>query len=258
MKNLIFKIFYFFGLTIEKAVDKRLVLSLIRKLKPYTVEKKLIRLGPKGDGGYLVPDDLDGIEACFSPGVGQLHGFELDCLKLGMKVFLADGSVDSPGIEGLDFIKKFIGPVNLDKFITLDSWVNFKYHDNQDLMLQMDIESHEYLTIISMPKSLIQQFRIMIVEFHDLHKLGNSQFYKTISAAVDKLLMYHTCVHIHPNNYRKADKRLGIEIPRALELTFLRNDRFSDKFPSMTFPHELDIDSTDNTHLPLPRIWYED
>lgn len=38
--------------------------------------KDLIRLGPNGDGGYLVPDDLTGIEACFSPGVCATSEFE--------------------------------------------------------------------------------------------------------------------------------------------------------------------------------------
>ena len=29
-------------------------------------------IGGAGDGGYLVPDDLDGIEYCFSPGVNLI------------------------------------------------------------------------------------------------------------------------------------------------------------------------------------------
>jgi len=45
-------------------------------LRPYTTDKELIRLGAEKDGGYLIPNDLAGIEACFSPGVGNEFNFE--------------------------------------------------------------------------------------------------------------------------------------------------------------------------------------
>jgi len=76
--------------------EKDKVQSLLNKLWPVSCDKELIRLGVLGDGGYLVPDDLDGIEACFSPGVGFDSAFEKDCADRGMKIFLADGSVDKP------------------------------------------------------------------------------------------------------------------------------------------------------------------
>lgn len=53
-------------------------------------DKGLIRLGPMSYEGYLIPDDLEGIEACFSPSVGFNSIFEKDCADRGMKVFLAD------------------------------------------------------------------------------------------------------------------------------------------------------------------------
>ena len=54
---------------LENRTQEKKVLELIKKLQPYNVGKDLIRLGAKRDGGYLVPDDLVEIEACFSPGV---------------------------------------------------------------------------------------------------------------------------------------------------------------------------------------------
>ena len=67
----------------------------------------LVRIGPTDDGGYLLPDVLDGIEACFSPGVGTCSDFELACAERGMQVFLADATVDGPaadegGVAGVD------------------------------------------------------------------------------------------------------------------------------------------------------------
>ena len=50
------------GILLTKATDKKKVTNLIESLYPFQIQTNLIRLGPKGDGGYLVPNDLDGIE----------------------------------------------------------------------------------------------------------------------------------------------------------------------------------------------------
>ena len=73
--------------------------NLIKSLYPIITNKALIRLGGEFDGGYIVPDDLEGIKACFSPGVGTNSLFEYACANLGMLVFLADQSVDQPSID---------------------------------------------------------------------------------------------------------------------------------------------------------------
>jgi len=81
------------------------VRALIDALRPAMTQVPLVRIGPEGDGGYLVPDSLAGINACFSPGVSTESGFEMQCAERGMDVFLADGSVI---VTGLDFMYQAI------------------------------------------------------------------------------------------------------------------------------------------------------
>lgn len=57
------------------------VLNALRLLSPWHAGHEMIRLGEDRDGGYLVPDDLDGIRACFSPGVDLASHFERDCIR---------------------------------------------------------------------------------------------------------------------------------------------------------------------------------
>ena len=94
------------------------VKDLIKQLYPVVCKKGLIRFGPEGDGGYLIPDDLEGIEACFSPGVSTASGFEKDCANQNMKVFLADASVSAPAQKHdlFDFIPMFVGSINNDNY----------------------------------------------------------------------------------------------------------------------------------------------
>ena len=48
------------GVYIEKTSSSR-VLEVLKKLIPKKIDIELIRLGEDNDGGYLVPNDLKGI-----------------------------------------------------------------------------------------------------------------------------------------------------------------------------------------------------
>lgn len=241
--------------------DKGTLQSLVRKLFPISPGKELIRLGPEGDGGYLVPDDLAGIEACFSPGVGLISGFEKDCAALGMKVFLADRSIEQP-TESHDlfyFTKKYIGATTSDEFMTVDDWVTSSLPgSNADLILQIDIEGYEYETFLSMSDTLIRRFRIIVAEFHYLEQLWNWPFFRLASRTFEKVLQTHTCIHIHPNNNKSLLNKGGLSIPPVAEFTFFRNDRICNPSYANVFPHPLDFDNTNYPHFPLPKCWHSE
>jgi hypothetical protein len=242
-----------------KLTAQERVAELISRLSPVIAPKELIRLGPNGDGGYLLPDDLDGVHACFSPGVSLISGFERDCAERGMKVFLADGSVEGPAEKHdlFKFTKKFIGVTANAEFVTLDQWVADSVADSSaDLLLQMDIEGYEYEVLLSASQSLMNRCRIIVAEFHSLELLWSEPFFNLAGRVFDKILQSHSCVHLHPNNHHGSVKRGGIEIPRIMEFTFLRNDRMGPRRQQAIFPHPLDCDNTDNATVVLPKCWY--
>lgn len=233
--------------------------ALLDRLRPVSCGKELIRLGPAGDGGYLVPDDLAGIEACFSPGVDETAGFELACARRGMPVFLADASVkESPETHELfRFTPKFIGATENDVYITLDGWVASALPGcTGDLLLQIDIEGYEYEAFLNASDALMKRFRVMVVEFHYLDQLWSKHYFRMVSRVFDKLLQTHRCVHNHPNNQGGYVKRRGIALPRLSELTFLRHDRVENPVAVTAFPHPLDRDNTDRPPVVLPSSWH--
>ena len=71
--------------------------KLFSKIFIYDTGHKLIRLGAKKDGGYLVPDILDEIKYLFSPGVSNETSFDEDCYKKKITPFLLDGTIDYKG-----------------------------------------------------------------------------------------------------------------------------------------------------------------
>jgi hypothetical protein len=242
------------------ATDIKELKSLIEKLHPSDTNYDLIRIGAEGDGGYLVPDDLDGLEACFSPGVASCSDFETDCANRGMKVFMADKSVDGPATahSKFSFVKKYIGAISNSDFITMEDWIATSLPNTaSDLMLQMDIEGAEYQTFLSTPANVLNRFRIMVVEFHDLPRLWSLPYYSLASVAFEKILVNHVCVHIHPNNCSGSITKRGITIPQIMEFTFLRRDRIQKNAFATSFPHKLDHRNLKGApDLALPSCWH--
>ena len=230
---------------------------LTQFLRPTVTKFRLLRIGGNEDGAYLIPDDLHGVSACFSPGVGAYKPFEDElALRWGIKSHLVDFSADlgnlkTPLIPGMQtFQKLWLGAESGASTITLQDWLeSAEESESEDLLLQMDIEGAEYSIFKSTKLDVLRRFRVLVVEFHDLR----SQIFRfgmrsEIIDVVRKLSDDFVVVHVHPNNADKPKKmRLaGALIPNILEVTMIRRDRLGEdgllhrKIPSR-LPNPLDI-----------------
>lgn len=239
--------------------DTGAVVELILSLRAKMPVKPLIRIGPDQDGGYLLPDDLDGIRYAFSPGIAYESRFEAALADMGIHVFMADFSVDGPAVanERFTFLKKFIGSYNSATHITLDDWIESCIGaDTSDLLLQMDIEGAEYEVLLNCSDRAINQFRIIVLEVHQMGRLFERSQFPIFQAVFRRLLRTHNVVHIHPNNYCGAVEIDGVTIPHIMELTFYRNDRPVEGFFLGKYPHPLDRPNKSNKpEMVLPDIW---
>lgn len=258
--HLIRNVFLSRGYFVSNTSKDNEVRDLLQSLTPYETDKELIRIGGEGDGGYLVPDDLGGIEYCFSPGVARTANFECDLANRGIRSFLADYSVDGPPVESdmFHFEKKYLGAVNNEVFMTLETWIEMSLPDHGgDLILQMDIEGSEYDVLAQTPDTVWRRFRIVVVEFHGLHTMFNRYGLKFFSFCFQKMLRNFDIVHIHPNNVAISARRGRLAIPGVMEITFLRKDRVGWRKRSTAFPHPLDCPSFPGKRDPvLPECWY--
>ncbi|WP_186646212.1 FkbM family methyltransferase [Fluviispira vulneris] len=235
--------------------------EFIKELRPYATEYSLLRFGCPGDGGYLVPKDLEEIEYCFSPGVSCQSSFESDLAKFGIKSFMADYSVETPSIQSDSFFfeKKYLGEVNNDKYMTLQTWMDKSLPTgySKDLLLQMDIESSEYNVLFETSEETLKKFRILIIEFHELHRMFDTFGLSFLKLCFRKILKDFYIVHIHPNNWSRYAKKGDIVIPEVMEFTFLRKDRVQNLNKAQAFPHALDCQNRqDKPDIILPSCWY--
>lgn len=234
--------------------------KLLHSLRPVKTKYPLIRIGGDNDGGYLVPDDLAGIDTCFSPGVAETAAFEKDLLARGIKSHLADASVDvvPEGLPVLSFEKKFIGAINDETTMTLEKWLSDKRCFMGDYILQMDIEGSEYETIIATPIDVLRQFRIIVMEIHHAEAWFNNPIaWDAIHVFFAKLLQDFHVVHLHPNNNCPFISADDVLIPTTFEMTLLRKDRAVPEGFCTEFPHPLDQPNvTDKDDRPLPESMY--
>jgi hypothetical protein len=143
--------------------------DLLVSLYPVKTNFELVRIGGNNDGGYLIPNDLEGITTCFSPGVDVTASFEKDLLGRGIKSHLADASVNAPpdGLEVASFEKMFLGGVADKDHITLEQWTRRSGGYVGDWILQMDIEGSEYDLLDYIFSNNFQvNIRYLIVQFH--------------------------------------------------------------------------------------------
>ena len=248
--------------SISIGVSPRELKEALLLIRPKASPVPLVRIGGSGDGGYLVPDDLENLTACFSPGVAESADFELALADKGIRSFMADYSVGGAPVKNdlFDFEKLYLATHNEPgKFVRLDDWISSKNQTRGDLVLQMDIEGNEWLILADVSAETLSRFRIIVLELHGLDSLlTNPLGIEIFTSVFRKLNDQFSVVHLHANNCCGALKYQGIEIPRVLEVTLIRNDRYqtSNQVFDSTIPNPLDVPNVPGRkNLALSKDW---
>jgi hypothetical protein len=242
LKNFLRFVLDFLGLDLVRSSSRREFHKFFTLLQPYKTNIPLIRAGGKHDGGYLLPNDLSDLDAIYSPGVAESSDFEAFFLARGLRCYLADNSVVAPPIQdkNISFERKHLGLWESEREMSLEYWVRSNTPHASELLLQMDIEGSEWAVLTHTPDNILKQFRIIIVEFHNIQKVFNSEGLSMATQVLEKMLRFFEVVHVHPNNGGGYIKFRGKEIPRVIEVTFIRKDRVISRELITEFPHKLD------------------
>lgn len=248
----------------EKLKSKSELEVFIDRFRERYVSCDLVRIGGEEDGGYLHPKNLEEISYCYSPGVSYTADFEKELSdKFNIKSFMADASVQGPPIldDNFEFIGKFLGSRSINEFITLSDWINQTIADDESSkILQMDIEGGEYAVLTYEDAATLASFSTMTIEFHNLQNMLQRDFMMMISAIFEKIYTHFSVCHVSPNNCCGIASLHGIDVPRVIEVTFIRNDllgRLSNKNP-IQLPHSLDRKNVKkNDDIFMPEIWWK-
>lgn len=228
-----------------------------RQIWPVDTGVPLIRLGGTKDGSYLVPNAIDGIQLCLSPGTCGIIDFERSLSEIyGIPCLLCDPAENAP--EYLPPLLKFdrIALASVDGPVTMSisSWMHSHgYGDASPLLLSMDIEGGEIDVILGMQEDLFSRIRIATIEFHYLHILHtepNCNYATSLMSAISKMCKHFDIVHFKLNNncpYRISTDGVNSDtFYTCIELTFL-NKQLRRKKPTQlpldALPHILDVNN---------------
>jgi hypothetical protein len=148
-----------------------------------------------------VPDIINDIEYCFSPGVGSQTEFEDELLyKYNIKSFLLDGTVDYKGNH--HFIKKNLDSYNSRNTITIECWLSKfpEIKNTNNLLLQMDIENNEVEVLLNTDLDVLKKFKIIIIEFHNFDDLYSDLVMNLYIKIFNKLESIHLLFKLLSSN----------------------------------------------------------
>lgn len=229
------------------AVPETFLRQVLHLLTPWDCGSGLVRLGPDGDGGYLVPAaHLDAIDLVMSAGLGDSAGFEDAMLqRYGVPATIVDGSMDRPAWLAPEhrFHRRWLRRrTGADRW-SLADWVATEAPADAELLLQMGIEGAEHPVFAEASPDTLARFRVIVVEFHRLDRLTVPASFTPTAAAIRVLAEQFVPVHIHPNNCCGAVRAGDLVIPRVIEATWVRRSalqpEWSPAIPA-TLPHPLD------------------
>jgi FkbM family methyltransferase len=149
------------------------------------------------------------------------------------------------------------GAVLLDKQVRVKTVTLDKYFLKKVDLLKIDVEGDEYKILNSVNKDFFLKFKIIIIEFHNLHYLFNEKFFFSFQDIIEKIINNFYCVHIHPNNDVDFIKiKENIIIPPLMEFTFINKKNSNINDEKLFFPNKLDSDNnTDKRSIVLPDCW---
>jgi hypothetical protein len=196
-------------------------------INPIIVKKeKLRRYGSVGDGGYVLPiNAVNKSKFLISGGIENNNEFEINLARLGIIGIQIDNSIDKPPSlhKNLSFMRATLG--NLHEVDIDDLIAGFPARVNG--ILKLDIEGAEYSVLNSLND--LDKFNAITVEFHNLYKISEDNFWKNFKSILIKLKKYHEVVFIAPNNCCGYTILGGFPIPNVMEITFTKRSLVSGK-----------------------------
>lgn len=209
---------------------------------------KKIRIGKKGDGGYVILDDLKKIKIAYSFGIAREISFDKEIADKNIDVFMYDHTIKGIPFKNSRFHWKKIGLKgintndNNNKLKTLPELLEKNGHSKENnMILKLDIESYEWDVFKYLPFKVLNQFKYIVGEFHFSNKKPFN--YYSILKRIQKT---HSIFHLHCNNCGEIIDLEGYKICELLEISFA----LKTEFQFIEFTNEFPIEGVDYKNCP--------
>ena len=163
--------------------------------------KKLILLGEKKDGCYVLLNDFKNIKIAYSIGISTRIQFDSDLAKRGIDVYMYDHTICGLPYNNPKFHWKKIGlsgktqkDLNLS---TLDELIKENGHTKEKNMILKIDASGEWDSLKDLPNEILCQFKYIVIEFHFKN---NTKYIPIYYNVFKKIYKSHQPIYLRCNN----------------------------------------------------------
>ena len=187
-------------------------------------------------------DDFNSKMVAYSYGISNDVSWDHDIASRGIHCYMYDHTITALPYESSLFHWKkegICGRNRIDSCNTLDEHIRQNGHETcQNLILKMDAEGAEWDALINLDENILNQFRQMVFEFHNMY---DPRRYSQICKVLEKLNKTHQCVHLHGNNYGPRRCSNKLVMPHALEVLYARKESYELRQANHFYPREFDM-----------------
>ncbi|CAJ1375625.1 unnamed protein product [Effrenium voratum] len=213
--------------------DARWARRLVAALRLYELTSdtlRLVRVGPRSDGGFVMLDTGQPIKHFLSYGVGTNVDFEWELAMSGTKVHLFNHTVDSLPRQhpNFSFHQEALCAEELPGVgSTLAEGVQLL--GTGPSALKCDVEGEEFRAILATDSEVLGRFDQLCLELHWLGRprCGDAQ---VKAMALEKLNEQFVMLHAHGNSYADIVDVAGCEIPDMLEVLYVHRRLLGQSF----------------------------
>lgn len=232
----------------QKRLKNKRNMNIYNFIRPMEVlGLKKIRIGRKGDGGYILLDDLNNIKIAYSFGIGDEISFDIDLSDKNIDVFMYDHTITNIPINNSRLHWKKLGISGLttknENMKTLPELIKENGHFNEkNMLLKIDVESFEWDVFQYLPLNILKQFKYIVGEFH-FSPLKKYNYYFILK----RLQTTHQIFHLHCNNLGGIIDLDGYKICDSLEISYIIKNGTKFTIDNSIYP----IDNLDYKNYPF-------
>lgn len=223
--------------------------GLLGLLRPHDVAGAgKVRIGRAFDGGYVMIDAFDKVEAVYSLGINDDVSWDIEMASRGLDIHQYDHTIEGLPEEHQRFHWNKVGIASHTGggMTSLTDALEANGHlTARNLLLKCDIECAEWAMLRYTPQSVLSRFSQIVLELHDLYRIGDPED-ADARQALATLTASHRVVHVHANNYGGVRVVGGFMLPNVVELTLLRKDMGVFEPSTTTFPTPMDMPCAQN------------
>ena len=203
--------------------SKKCIYHLI--LPKNVVGKKRILIGSKGDGCYVLLDDLKDIKIAYSFGISRNIQFDKDLADRGIDIYMYDHTIKSLPYNNTKFHWKKIGLSGKKKYPNLKDLETLILENGhaleKNMILKIDIEHWEWESINDLREETLNQFKYIAIEFHFVDE-SFSKENKLYYTVLKKLEKTHQSFYFRCNGNRGRIIQFGNNrICHILEVSYI-------------------------------------